>query len=248
MTYNIVVCIKQIIDIDQMKIDQNTLEAILKDLPYKIEDLSKNAVEEAVRIKEKHGAKITGLIFGTDQATMAMKEALAMGADEGIIIKGYKGNNPKFTAAVLADKIKTMNADLILLGNVSADAYTGQLAGRLATLLKLPLLGNAIKLEVFDRSVKITKTLEDFNVLESAPMPAIISVEQEINEPRLPPLLHIMAAGRKPMKIEETKLNIEKNIEVLNNKAPKSERKRKVYEDASNDLPEIAKIIRSEVK
>lgn len=248
MGYNIVVCIKQIIDIDQMKIDQNTLEPILKDLPYKIEDLSKNAVEEAVRIKEKHGGKVTGLIFGSDQATMPMKEALAMGADEGVIIKGYKGNNPKYTAAVLADKIKTMNADLILLGNESADAYTGQLPGRLATLLKMPLLGNAVKLEVLDKSVKITKTLEDFNVLESATMPVIVSVEQEMNEPRLPPLLQIMAAGRKPLKIEDTKLSIEKNIEILNNKAPKSERKRKIYEDVSNDLPEIAKIIKGEIK
>jgi electron transfer flavoprotein beta subunit len=269
MGYNIVVCIKQIIDIDQMKIDQNTLEPILKDLPYKIEDLSKNAVEEAVRIKEKHGGKVTGLIFGSDQATMAMKEALAMGADEGIIIKGYRGSNPKYTAAVLADKIKGLNADLIILGNESADAYTGQVPGRLSTLLKLPLLGNAVKLEVQERTVsltalpnkgnavklevqertvKITKTLEDFNVIESATMPAIVSVEQEINEPRLPPLLQIMAAGRKPMKIEDTKINIEKSVEIISNKAPKSERKRKIYEDISNDLPEIAKIIKGEIK
>jgi electron transfer flavoprotein beta subunit len=248
MGYNIVVCIKQIIDIDQMKIDQNTLEPILKDLPYKIEDLSKNAVEEAVRIKEKHGGKVTGLIFGSDQATMAMKEALAMGTDEGIIIKGYRGSNPKYTAAVLADKIKGLNADLIILGNESADAYTGQVPGRLSTLLKLPLLGNAVKLEVQERTVKITKTLEDFNVIESATMPAIVSVEQEINEPRLPPLLQIMAAGRKPMKIEDTEINIEKSVEIISNKAPKSERKRKIYEDISNDLPEIAKIIKGEIK
>ncbi|MGC8610566.1 MAG: electron transfer flavoprotein subunit beta/FixA family protein [Thermoplasmata archaeon] len=246
--YNIIVLFKQILDIDQMKIDEKTGEPITKNLPYKIEDLSKNAIEEAVRIKEKHGGKVIAITFGGEQATMSMKEALAMGADEGIILKGYKENNPSLTAEVLATKIKTMQYDLIIMGNQSADSYTGLLPGKLAVKLNLPLLGNAIKLELEGRKARITRSGDEMDYIIESELPAIVSVEQEINEPRLPPLVQIMMAGKKPTKVEEIKVNVNSSKKVISNKAPKSDRKRVIFEDIDKGVEEIAKVIRSEVK
>mgnify|MGYP001773250748 CR=1 FL=1 len=246
--YNVIVLFKQILDIDQMKIDEKTGEPITKNLPYKIEDLSKNAIEEAVRVKEKYGGKVIAITFGGDQATMSMKEALAMGADEGIILKGYKENNPSLTAEVLATKIKTMQYDLIIMGNQSADSYTGLLPGKLAAKLNLPLLGNAIKLELEGRKARITRSGEEMDYIVESELPAIVSVEQEINEPRLPPLVQIMMAGKKPMKIEEIKVNVNTSKKVVWNKAPKSDRKRIIFEDIDKGVEEVAKVIRSEVK
>lgn len=246
--YNIVVCFKQILDIDQMKIDEKTQEPITKNLPYRLEDLSKNAIEEAVRIKEKYGGKVIGITFGGDQATLGMKEALAMGVDEGIIIKGYRENNPELTSEVLAKKISTLKYDIIITGNASADSYTGLVPGKLARKLNIPILGNAIKLELHENAARITRSMEDVNYVVESRLPVLITVEQEINEPRLPPLIQIMAAGRKPMKIEEMQIQIQSSKKVISNKAPKSDRKRIIFEDIDKGVEEVSKFLRSEVK
>ncbi len=246
--YNIIVCFKQILDIDQMKIDEKTQEPITKNLPYRLEDLSKNAIEEAVRIKEKHGGKVIGITFGGEQATLAMKEALAMGVDEGIILKGYKENNPELTSEVLAKKISTLKYDIVIMGNASADSYTGLVPGKLARKLNIPILGNAIKLELQENVARITRSMEDVNYIVESKLPALITVEQEINEPRLPPLIQIMAAGRKPMKVEEIQVNVQSSKRVIYNKAPKSDRKRIIFEDIDKGVEEVTKFLRSEAK
>ncbi len=246
--YNIIVCFKQILDIDQMKIDEKTQEPITKNLPYRIEDLSKNAIEEAVRIKEKHGGKVIGITYGGDQASLAMKEALAMGVDEGIIIKGYKIHDPEATSSVLAKKISQLSYDIIIMGNASADSYSGLVPGKVARKLNIPILGNAIKLEMVEKKVRITRSIEDKNIILETDLPALVTVEQEINEPRLPPLIQIMAAGRKPTKVEEIKPDKVSTTVVLSNKAPKSDRKRLVFEDVDKGVMEIVKVLKGEVR
>lgn len=246
--YNIIVCFKQILDIDQMKIDENTQEPITKNLPFRLEDLSKNAIEEAVRVKEKYGGKVTGITYGGEQATLAMKEALAMGVDEGIIIKGYKENNPEITSEVLAKKISGLKYDIIIMGNASADSYTGLVPGKVAKKLGIPLLGNAIKLEMIEGKARITRSQEEMNYIVEAQLPVLVTVEQEINEPRLPPLIQIMAAGRKPMKIEDFQISLQTTKKVISNKAPKSDRKRIIFEDIDKGIDEVAKFLRSEIK
>lgn len=244
MPYNIAVLIKQIPDIDQMKTDQNTGEPQTQNLPLRIENLSKNAIEAAVQLKEKFGGKVTGLIFGTDKSNAAMKEAYAMGVDEGYVITGYQDNSPLLTAKVLSGKLKSTEHDIVILGNQSADTYTGVLPGMLSNLLDEPLLGNAISIEPQDGQVKVTRVLEDHNVVISSSLPAIISVTQEINEPRLPPVLQIMAAGRKPINTEQASETSESNVRVLSDKAPKSDRKREIFEDPEKGVPEVVKVIK----
>lgn len=244
MPYNTIVLIKQILDIDQMKTNPSTGEPITQGIPMKIENLSKNAIEAAVRIKEKFGGKVTGIIFGTEQSNAAMKEAYAMGVDEGFVIKGYQGSNPTVTAKVLSEKIKTLPHDIVILGNQSANSYTGLLPGKLSTILGLPLLGNAVSIELKDKEVNVTKVLEDHNAVLGSQLPAIISVAQEINEPRLPPVLQIMAAGRKPINVEASSISAETSIKVISNKAPKSDRKREVFEDVDKAIPELVKAIK----
>ena len=83
---NIVVCAKQVIDVSEMKIDSSTKKPILQGVPQKISDIDKNAMEEAIKIKDKHGGKITVLTVGPSDAKERIKELLAMGADEGILV------------------------------------------------------------------------------------------------------------------------------------------------------------------
>lgn len=248
MPYNVAVLIKQIQDIDQMKTDQNTGEPMTQNLPMRIENLSKNAIEAAVQIKEKNGGKVTGFVFGTDKSNAAIKEAYAMGVDEGYVITGYQESSPSLTAKVLAEKLKSTDHDIVILGNQSADTYTGMLPGMLSALLSEPLIGNAVSIDPKDGSVNVTRVLEDHNVILSSSLPVIISVAQEINEPRLPPVLQIMAAGRKPINTEQASVSDGSHVKVLSDRAPKSDRKREVFEDDSKGIPEIVKVIREVVR
>lgn len=244
MAFNIIVLIKQILDIDQMKTNSTTGEPITEGVPLRIENLSKNAIEAAIRIKEKHGGKVTGIIFGSEQSTSAMKEAYAMGVDEGIVIKGYKNENPSVTAKVLSEKAKSLEYDMILLGNQSADTYTGLLPGKISNLLGIPLLGNAISIDPEEGGVKVTRVLEDHNVILKSPFPVVVSVSQEINEPRLPPVLQIIKAGKKEIKMEESSLTEASSITVISDRAPKSERKREIYEEADKGIPTLIRVIK----
>ena len=242
---DIIVLIKQMPDLEQVKPDPTTGEPQLKNVPLKLENLSENSVEEAVRLKEKYGGKVTAVIFGNEQSSAILKKAYAMGADEGYIITGFNGNNPSLTAKVLGEKIKALKHDIIILGNQSADSISGLLAGKIASHLGIPLLGNANSIEVSGSTVKVKRALEENNQIIQANFPVVISVTQEINEPRLPPVMQIMQAGRKPINTEASTL-AGKDVKVISNKAPKSERKKVVFEDVDKGIAEIAKVIREE--
>ncbi len=239
---DIIVLIKQTVDMDQIKLNDSN-EAITENLPLKTDILSKNAIEAAVQLKEKYGGNVTGIIFGTEKATSSMKEAYAMGVDDGYIIKGYEKSDPLITSKVLSDKIKTIKNDLIILGNQSSDSYSGLLQGLLASKLNVSLLSNAIKIEINNGNVDVTTESENEDIIMESPLPAIISVAQEINEPRLPNVMKIMAAGRKNINIEDTDIKYGDDDKILSNKAPENKRKKIVYED-SKGIDEIAKILR----
>ena len=134
------------------------------------------------------------------------------------------------------------------MGNASADSYTGLVPGKVAKKLGIPLLGNAIKLEMIEGKARITRSQEEMNYIVEAQLPVLVTVEQEINEPRLPPLIQIMAAGRKPMKIEDFQISLQTTKKVISNKAPKSDRKRIIFEDIDKGIDEVAKFLRSEIK
>ncbi|MFG1519435.1 MAG: electron transfer flavoprotein subunit beta/FixA family protein [Thermoplasmataceae archaeon] len=247
MAYQIIVLAKQMPDLELIKPDPNTGEPVLKGVSLRFETLSKNAVEAAIRIKEKFGGKITVITYGNETATQVIKEAYAMGADEGILLTGYPGNNPLNTATVLAEKIKKIPHDLVLLGNQSADSYTGLLPGMLSYILGEPLLGSAVSIDLKDRTVEVLKVLDSNNEKIQAALPAIVSVTQEINEPRLPPVMQILAAGRKPITTEKVTA-VSQYSRIISNRAPKSERKHIIFEDMDKGVPEVAKAMKEAIR
>ena len=97
---DIIVLVKQMPDLELIKPDPSTGEPMVRNVQLRMETLSENAVEAAVQIKEKHGGKVTAIIFGDSQSPAIMKKAYAMGVDEGFVITGYAGNNPAYTARV----------------------------------------------------------------------------------------------------------------------------------------------------
>jgi len=233
---DIIVCLKQIYDLAQIKVDTTTKHPITEGVARKISDFDKNALEEALRIKEKHGGTVLALIGGAKEAA---KEALAMGADEAVI---YSADSDSLgTATILAEIIHKMKYDLILCGEASIDEFSFQIGPRLAQALGIPVLTYAREMELKDNEVVVERNLENRYEVAKARLPALVTVTKEINETRIPTLLQILGASKKKI----TEISVEKQeagIETLRITAIEMKRKEVILKD----VEELAMVITSE--
>lgn len=206
---NIVVCIKQIPDPEtptaQFRIDPATNKVVpAQGVPPKISPFDENAVEAAVQLKEKVGGKVTVISMGSKRASEALKTAVAMGCDEGVLLDdpAFADGDSSATATVLAAAIKKIGAcDLVVTGRQAADWDAGQVGSGLAELLGVPGVMPARGIEVADGKATVQRVVDDgYEVLE-VPLPAVISVSNEINTPRYPTLRGIMTAARKQIPV-----------------------------------------------
>jgi len=253
----IMVCIKQALDVTQLKADPATRRLITVDAPRKISDFDKNALEEAIRIKEKFGGEITVVTVSPEDAKMIMREALAMGADKACLISdpSLANSDTLVTSYVLAEAVKKLGEfDLILCGEASVDSYSAQVGPRLAEKLGIPQITYVRKLNLDGNTVTAERSLEDRYETVKAKTPVLLTVTGEINEPRIPSLMAIMKASKKEIiawtaqdlgipkeKLGETGSAI-KVTEVL---APKMERKKIVIkgETPAETAEELAKAL-----
>jgi electron transfer flavoprotein beta subunit len=197
---NIIVCAKQVVDVAEIKVDASTKKPILVGVPQKISDMDKNALEEAIKIKEKHGGKITILTIGAPDAKERMKELLAMGADEGVLISPPEHADYHVIAHLLAGAIKKIGSyDIILCGEASIDMFSGQIGPRVAGLLNIPQITYAHTLNAEKDKVISERNLGDKAVTIESSYPVLITVTKEINQPRLPSLMQILSAASKPI-------------------------------------------------
>ena len=199
---NIIVLVKHVLQTAELKVDKATKSLITQGVPKVISESDKNAIEEAVRIKEKHGGKIIIISMGSPDAKEALREALAMGADEGYLLSDplFEGSDAHATANVLAAALtKILDYDLLLCGAYSEDLFAFQVGPRLAEMCNLPQITYTTKITLEGTKVTVERNLENERQIVEGKLPCLISVVREINEPRLPTLMAIMAASKKPM-------------------------------------------------
>ena len=195
---NIVVCAKQVIDVSEMKVDSATKKPILQGVPQKISDIDKNEMEEAIKIKDKHGGKITVVTVGHADAKERIKELLAMGADEGILVSHPEKYDYHVVSSLLSEAIKKIGEyDIIFCGRQAADWDGGQVGSGVAEILGLPSITLAKKIEVTDGKARVERVIPDGYEVVEVPIPALITVSSEIGEPRYPTIRGIMAAKKK---------------------------------------------------
>jgi len=239
---NIIVCAKQVVDASEIKIDSSTKKPILQGATQKISDIDKNAMEEAIKLKDKHGGKITTITVGTPDAKERIKELLAMGADEGVLVTQPDKYDYHVTATLLAESIKKIGAyDVILCGEASTDMFSGQVGPRLAGLLNIPQITYAIKLDAAKDKVVCDRNMGEKAVTTESTYPVLISVTKEINEPRLPSLMQILAAANKPINewtADSLSSGLKPAVDTIDLKGVSMERKNVVYQ---NDLDESVK-------
>lgn len=202
---NIVVCIKPVPDSRHWeKITLDTETGLLRrdGIPIAISPLDKNALEEALRIKEDRGGKVTAISMGPPNTVEILTSALAMGADAAVLLtdRAFAGADTLATAYALASGIKKLDEyDLILLGNESLDGSTGQVGPQVAEFLDIPHVTHVNKVDsVGDYTLQVKSRIELGYMMIEVDLPVVLAVEKEINEPRITSLLGVVQAKEKP--------------------------------------------------
>lgn len=195
----IVVCLKQVPDTREVRIDSRTGNLIREGVPSIINPEDKNAVEEAVRLKEKHGGDITVVSMGPLQAEDVLREALAMGVDRAFLLsdKLFAGSDTSATSFTLGLAIRKLGEfDLILCGREALDGNTAQVGPQLAEYLNLAQITCVRRIEIGDGTVRVERLVEDGYELVETSLPALLTVVKDINQPRIASIDQIMESYR----------------------------------------------------
>jgi electron transfer flavoprotein beta subunit len=202
---NIVVCLKQILDPEipaaDFRIDSEVKRAILpKDRELVISDYDENAVEAALRIKDGTEATVTLLSLGEDSTIDALKKALAMGADEAVLLSdpSFDDSDSFAVAHALTQAIKKLGGfDLVLCGRQEGDWDAGQVGSGIAELLDIPSATCIGGIELKEGSVIAERVVPDGREFIEIPLPALLTISSEIGKPRYASLQGVMAASKK---------------------------------------------------
>lgn len=200
---NIIVCLKQVPDTEtQIKVASDGKSIATDDIKWVMNPYDEYGVEEALRIKEKFGGEVTIVGLGPKRVTESIRTALAMGADKGILIsdEALEGSDSLAVAKALAAGIKGLDYDLIFSGQRGVDDDMGVVGANLAEFLDIPQLSVIENVEVAEdgKSVKVKRPIEGSTLVIESPLPALITTQKGLNEPRYASLPGIMKAKKKP--------------------------------------------------
>lgn len=182
----IVVCIKQVPNTNEVKLDPVTGTLIREGVPSIINPDDKAGLEAALRLKDAQGAHVTVLSMGPPQADAALREALAMGADEAILVtdRAFGGADTLATSTTIAAALNTLDYDLIITGRQAIDGDTAQVGPQIAEHLGIPNISYAEDIQVSGDEVTVKRQYEDCYHIIKAKMPCLITALAELNVPR----------------------------------------------------------------
>jgi len=214
----IIVCVKQVPEITEVKIDPVTHTLVREGVPSILNPFDEFAVEEALRIREKHGGEVTVITMGPPQAREALVKCLAMGADRAILLtdRAFAGADTWATAYTLSLAVKRLEHDIILCGKQAIDGDTAQVGPELAENLGIPQITFVKKVEVDEKARKVLvhrETEDGYEVIECR-LPVLLTAIKGLNEPRLPSLMGIMSASKKEIQIV-TAADLAVNVEEV---------------------------------
>lgn len=201
---NIIVCLKQVPDTEsQIKIAPDAKSIIEDDIKWIMNPYDEFGVEEALLLKEKFGGEVTVVGMGPQRVTESIRTALAMGADKGVLINdpALEGSDTLATAKALAAVIKELPCDLVFAGQRGVDSDNGLVGAALAEFLGVPQICLAVKVEVAEdgQSLKANRPIEGQTLVIETSLPALITTQKGLNEPRYASLPGIMKAKKKPL-------------------------------------------------
>lgn len=200
----IITCFKWVIDEADIRVDAPSRKLVLDRAAYKISAYDRNAVEEAMRLQEQHGAAVTAITVAAPTAKNCLKDVLSRGPDRAFFVNDpcFADLEPAQTSALLAAAIKAhIEFDLILCGEGSSDLYTQQVGPALAERLGIACATYVNKLTYVEGENRVIaeRKLDEAIEVVSVPLPALITVLPDINTPRIPSLKQVLGAAKKPV-------------------------------------------------
>jgi electron transfer flavoprotein beta subunit len=227
---------------DEKVIDPNGVTFIIN--PY-----DEYAVEEALKTKEKLGGdtEVIAISVGKDNSKETIRKALAMGVDRGVLLKDEKSRDSFAVAKALSEEIKSLGCELVFLGKQSVD-YDNSIIGQLtATLLGYNCVSVVVGLNIEGNKITAEREIEGGKEVVETKLPAVITAQKGLNEPRYASLKGIMAAKKKA--IEEKPAAASDNLtEVLKLKLPEPKKPGRILGTDVSAVPELVKLLREEAK
>ncbi len=247
---NIIVCIKQVPDTAEIRINPETNTLMREGVPSIINPFDLHAIEAAVQIREQHGGTVTVLTMGPPQAETSLREAVSMGADEVVLLsdRAFAGSDTWATSYTLAKAIEKLGADIIFCGKQAIDGDTAQVGPETAEFLDIPHISYIKQIEeVTDSSIRVQRMMDEgYDVVESS-LPVLLTVVKELNQPRMPSLKGKMAAKKAEIKkmgmadinADEKSLGLKGSpTQVKNIFAPEIKAERKMIEGTAEEQVE----------
>lgn len=200
-----VACVKQVPDTTQVRIDPVTNTLMREGIPFIVNPFDTHALEESLRLKQSVGLRVAALSMGPPNAEVTLRKALAVGADEVVLLsdRAFAGADTLATSQVLASAILRLaereEVALVLCGKQTIDGDTAQVGPGIATRLgysQLTLVDQVIAVDLKARTVRVRRKLEGRHEIVEAPLPAVITVVREINRPRYPTVPMRLAAAQ----------------------------------------------------
>ncbi|MCJ7594615.1 MAG: electron transfer flavoprotein subunit beta/FixA family protein [Desulfobacterales bacterium] len=261
---NIIVCLKQVPDTESLiKIAPDGRSIVKDDVKWVMNPYDEYGVEEALRIKEKLGGEVTVIGLGPKRVTESIRTALAMGADKGVLISdpAVEGSDSIATAKALAAVIKNLQYDLIFTGQRGVDDDMGLVGATLAEVLGIPHLSVIVKVEVSGdgKLVKVNGPVEGQTLVIESSLPALLTAQKGLNEPRYASLPGIMKAKKKPLE-EKTLADLgldpsdfgegARKLKILQLTPPPARKAGRIVEGATPEAKaaELARLLHDEAK
>ena len=205
----IICCIKQVPEVADVRFNKDEETLNLASVPKILNPFCEFAIEEAIKIKEEHGGEVVIITMGPSEAKDAIYKALAMGGDKAIHLSdpAFDESDALVTARILAEQIRNMEFDLVICGKVAMDWDMAQIGPELAELLDIPQICGIRHLEIDEDGKHVVahrETDEGYEVVK-AKLPILLTATKGLNEPRLPNIMGIMKAKKKPLETVDAK-------------------------------------------
>lgn len=244
---NSIVCLKRVPDsatririaLDGRRIDPEGVKYVLN--PY-----DEFALEEAIRRKEAAGSgTVTAIALGPEESREVLRSALAMGADEAVLLKAEESLDGLSVSRALAEEIRGREFDLLFFGKQAIDDDNMQVPAMVAEMLELPCVTVVVELEIQGGRGVAKREVEGGHEAVEFSLPAAIAAQKGLNEPRYPSLKGIMAAKRKPLEEKEVELSPAK-LELLSLEEPPPPKAGEIVGEGPEAVPELVRRLREE--
>jgi electron transfer flavoprotein beta subunit len=249
VTVKIAVCVKRVPDTEaRIKVGADGKSIEEGGVKFVLNPFDEYAVEEALKLKEQAGGEIVVVSLGTDSNQETMRTALAMGADRGILLKtDVKGADSLAVAKTLAAELKEGGYDLILFGKLAVDDGCHAVGAMVAELMELPCVSSISSLEIADGKGTAHREIEGGVEVVEISLPAVLTTEKGLNEPRYPALRGIMMAKKKPLETKDVQVEVS-GAQVTALAYPPERKAGRIVGEGPDAVPALIDALKNEAK